>query len=140
MIGYDIVSDKNNFHHTTCESTYCLCFHTLYDENYSCLKQYHILSYHIKSNLLVDCGATEDIITDNQNLLILTKILNQGTIMLNQQTGAEQITMLKRGNACIYLCNSKGHMYRCILKNALYMPIFKQNIFSVQAETKMVHT
>ena len=44
--------------------------------------------------------------------------------------------MLKRGNTCIYLCNSKEHIYRCILKNVLYIPTVKQNIFSVQAEAK----
>ena len=47
--------------------------------------------------------------------------------------------MLKRGNACIYLCNSNGHICRCILKNALYIPTFKRNIFSVQATTKTEH-
>ena len=46
--------------------------------------------------------------------------------------------MLKRGKACIYLHNSKGYMCRCILKNALYIPTFKQNIFSVQAAAKNV--
>ena len=44
--------------------------------------------------------------------------------------------VLKRGDACIYLHNSKGHMRRYILKNAQYIPTFKQNIFSVQAATK----
>ena len=50
--------------------------------------------------------------------------------------GAQWITVLKRGNTCIYLCNSKGYICKCILKNALYIPTFKQNIFSVQAATK----
>ena len=44
--------------------------------------------------------------------------------------------VLKRGNACIYLCNSNGNICRCIVKNALYIPTFKQNIFSVQVTTK----
>ena len=43
---------------------------------------------------------------------------------------------MKRGDAFIYLRNNKGHMCRHILKNALYVPTFKQNIFSVQAVTK----
>ena len=43
---------------------------------------------------------------------------------------------MKRGDACIYLCNSKGHMSRYLLKYALYIPTLKQNIFSVQAVTK----
>ena len=40
---------------------------------------------------------------------------------------------MKRGDACINLRNAKEHICRCILKNALYIPAFKQNIFSVQA-------
>ena len=45
--------------------------------------------------------------------------------------------VLKRGNVCIYLHNSKGHMCRCILKMLyIYKPIFKQNTFSIQAVTK----
>ena len=43
---------------------------------------------------------------------------------------------MKRDDACINLRNSEGQMCRCILKNALYIPTFKQNIFSVKAVTK----
>ena len=43
---------------------------------------------------------------------------------------------MKRGDTCINLRNSKGHMCRCISKNTLYIPTFKQNIFSVQVTTK----
>ena len=37
---------------------------------------------------------------------------------------------------CIYQCNSKGYICRYILKSVLYIPTFKQNIFSVQVATK----
>ena len=40
-----------------------------------------------KSNLLANCSLTQHVI----NLFILTKILNQGTILLNKLTRAEQI-------------------------------------------------
>ena len=42
-----------------------------------------------KTNLLVDCEATNHV---SQNLSILIKILNQGTILLNWLMAAEQIT------------------------------------------------
>ena len=43
---------------------------------------------------------------------------------------------MERGDACVNLSNSKGHICRRILKNALYIPTFKQNTFSVQVVTK----
>lgn len=45
--------------------------------------------------------------------------------------------VLKRGNACIYLRDTKGNICKCLLKRALYIPKFKQNIFSVQSAVKV---
>ena len=44
-----------------------------------------------KSNLLVDCWATNHVITDKSKFINLTKIRNRGTILLNWLMGAEWI-------------------------------------------------
>ena len=41
-----------------------------------------------------------------------------------------------RGDACIKLMGSEGNTHEAILKNALFVPTFKQNILSVQAATE----
>ena len=90
-----------------------------------------------KTNLLVDCGAINLVITDKSKFINSDQNFKPGNHFVKLADGnwANNI-MLKRGGICIYLCNSKGHMCRCILKNALYVPTFKQNIFSVQEVTE----
>ena len=90
-----------------------------------------------KTNLLVDCKATNHVITDKSKFIHFDQnfVLGRHFVKLADGSRSNNI-VLKRGDACIYLHNSKGHMCRCILKNALYIPTFKQNIFSVQVAKK----
>ena len=90
-----------------------------------------------KGNLLVDCGATKHVITDKSKIINCDQNFEPGNHFVELADGSwVNNIVLKRGNACIYLRNSNGHIYRCILKNALYIPHFKQNMFSIQAATK----
>ena len=92
-----------------------------------------------KSNLLVDCRATEHVITNKSKFINFYQNFEPGNHFVELADGSRANNIvLKSGNACIYLHNSKGHMCRCNLKNALYIPTFKQNIFSVQVATKNV--
>lgn len=39
----------------------------------------------------------------------------------------------RRGDAEVEICDVKGKTHKALLKNALYVPSYKQNIFSVHA-------
>ena len=86
-----------------------------------------------KCNLLVDFRATKHVITDKSKFINSDQNLEPGNHFVELVDGSRENN---RGNTCIYLCNSKGHMCRYILRNALYIPTFKQNIFSVEGATK----
>ena len=62
-----------------------------------------------------------DNVSDKTNLLILTKILNPGNHFDElADRGLANNIVLKRAYACIYLCNSKGHMEMYLKKYFIY--------------------
>ena len=94
-----------------------------------------------KSELLVNCSATEHI-TDKSKFINFDQNFEPGYhfVELADRSRANNI-VLKRGNACIYLCNSKGYMYRYVLKNALYIHQCLNKIyFQYKQQQKIVHT
>ena len=64
-----------------------------------------------KSNLLVDYGATNQVITDKSKFINFDQNFKPGNhfVKLADSSRADNIVM-KKGDACIYLCNSKGYM------------------------------
>ena len=89
-----------------------------------------------ENGYLIDCGATAHIITDKTKFVTIDKNFNHEghTIELadcSRQTGL----VVAKGDAKIHLYNSKGKLCEVILKDALCIPSFKQNILSVNAMT-----
>ena len=63
------------------------------------------------SNLLVNCSATKHVITDKSKFINFDQNFEPGNhfVELTDRSRAYDI-VLKRGNACIYLRNSRGHV------------------------------
>ena len=84
------------------------------------------------TNLLVDCGATAHIINDES--LFINKNLNFDSekhfIELADGSKKNNIVLM-RGDAKILLYDVNNKPHDVILKNALCIPSYKQNIFSV---------
>ena len=89
------------------------------------------------TNLLVDCGATAHIINDES--LFINKNLNFDSekhfIELADGSKKNNIVLM-RGDAKILLYDVNNKPHDVILKNALCIPSYKQNIFSVQSAIK----
>ena len=86
--------------------------------------------------MLVDCGAATHIVHDVTKFIRFDKHFNSNNhcIKLAECSRANKVA-LKRGDACVQLCDVNGDVNQAILSNALYVPSYKQNIFSVQAAT-----
>ena len=87
--------------------------------------------------LLVDCGATTHIINDESKF---SKFDDKFTpekhyIELADGTRSNNVA-LKRGDVEITIMDTTGRYVSATLKNALYIPAYPQNIFSVQAATE----
>ena len=87
--------------------------------------------------LLVDCGAIANIINDESKL---SKFDDKFTpekhyIELADGTRSNNVA-LTRGDVEITIMDTTGKRVNATLKNALYIPTYRQNIFSVQAATE----
>jgi hypothetical protein len=85
--------------------------------------------------MLVDTGATSHIVTSD----ILKRVdqtfkPSKHFIELADGTRASNIA-LKRGDAEVLLQDASGNQVKAVLKNALYIPSYPQDIFSVKAAT-----
>ena len=89
------------------------------------------------NGLLVDCGATTHIVNDLSRFISFDENFDPKShvIELADCSKVNNIA-LNRGSACVSLIDSNGNKRDGILENALYVPSFKQNIFSVQAATE----
>ena len=86
--------------------------------------------------LLVDCGATTHIVHDITKFIRFDKHFNPNNHYIELADGSRANKVaLKRGDACVQLCDVNGNVHQAILTNTLYVPSYKQNIFSVQAAT-----
>lgn len=94
-------------------------------------------SYEIqRKGLMVDTGATSHIITDLKKFKQFDDKFQpeKHYIELADETKASGVAQ-RRGDAEVHLIDSAGHKVKTILKNALYIPSYPQNIFSVKAAT-----
>lgn len=90
----------------------------------------------VVDGLLVDCGATTHIIHDLDKFTKFHTDFNPEKHYIELADGRRSNNIaLRRGDACVTLCDVEGNSHDAILKDALYVPSFKQDIFSVQAAT-----
>ena len=69
---------------------------------------------------MVDYRATEHVITDKSRFVNFYQNFEPGNHFVELADGSwVNNIVLKRGNTCIYLHNSKGPICRCILIDAL---------------------
>ncbi|XP_074649045.1 uncharacterized protein LOC141904358 [Tubulanus polymorphus] len=91
-------------------------------------------SVHNVNSLLVDCGATSHIINDESKFVSFDKSFNADDHFIELADGSRMKNVaLKRGDPRVQLTDSMGRICNVVLRNVLYIPTFKQNIFSVQA-------
>ena len=88
------------------------------------------------NGLLVDCGATTHIVHDISKFTRFDEQFNPEHHYIELADGSRSSNVaLKRGDANVELCDGHGNVQTALLKNALYVPSYKQDIFSVQAAT-----
>ena len=89
------------------------------------------------NGLLVDCGATTHIVNDLSRFISFDENFDPKSHVIELADGNKVNNIaLNRGSTCVSLIDSNGNKRDGILGNALYVPSFKQNIFSVQAATE----
>ena len=87
--------------------------------------------------LLVDCGATTHIINHESKFSKFDDIFAPEKHYVESADGTRSNNVaLKRGDVEITIMDTTGKCVNATLKNALYIPTYPQNIFSVQAATE----
>ena len=89
------------------------------------------------NSLLVDCGATSHVFTDASKFANFDKQfdLQKHFIELADGTKANNVAV-ERGSVKLTMNSSDGKCVNAELENALYIPSYPQDIFSVQAATE----
>ena len=91
---------------------------------------------HLQDNLLVDCGATAHIINDKTKFVSFDDSLDSTKHLIELADGSRTNGIAGgRGDESVLLYDVNGNSHYVKLENALYVPSYKQNIFSVQAAT-----
>jgi len=84
--------------------------------------------------LLVDCGATAHIITDESKFINFDESFRPEKHFIELANGTKCNNVAhKRGDVNVSILDENGRHVSTLLKNALYIPSFPQDIFSVQA-------
>ena len=87
--------------------------------------------------LLVDCGATAHIVTNDSNFCYVDKDFKPEDHYIELADGTKSNNVaLKRGNVKVQLHDECGKVVDTTLENCLYIPSYPQDIFSVQAATE----
>jgi len=86
--------------------------------------------------MLVDCGATTHIITDKSKFVCFDQNFNPNEHFIELADGSKKNNLaLGKGTAVVKLLDVNDVYHDCKLNNALYVPSFKTDIFSVQSAT-----
>lgn len=89
-----------------------------------------------RRGLMVDAGATTHIITDIAKFQRMDSSFQAGTHCVELADGTRCSGVAKqRGDAEVCLVDSRGRRLKTMLRNALYIPTYPQDIFSVKAAT-----
>ena len=85
------------------------------------------------SSMLVDCGATSHIVNDESMFLKF----DADKHVIELADGTRCVGVVKgKGVATMFLTSSDGVQHEIMLSYALYVPSYKQSIFSVRAAVK----
>ncbi|XP_013389594.1 uncharacterized protein LOC106158229 [Lingula anatina] len=88
-------------------------------------------------SFLVDCGATSHIVTDKSKFIEFDKNFDPDKHFIELADGTRTNGIAQgRGKVNVSLTTADGNVANVTLDNALYVPSYKQNIFSVQAATE----
>ena len=88
------------------------------------------------TSMLVDCGATAHIITDKSMFISFDESFQPDRHYIELANGTKSNNIaLARGDAAVQLKDVGGRLINAKLENALFIPSYPQNIFSVQAAT-----
>ncbi len=84
--------------------------------------------------LMVDCGATSHIVTDISKFKRFDDEFQAGTHYMELADGTRcKGVAERRGDAEVWLVDIRGRHLKTMLRRALYIPSYPQDIFSVQA-------
>ena len=117
--SYDVLpdGDESNFFafkidcHVNCENEFDVC-----------------------NSILVDCGATAHILTDKEKFVSFHDDFNTKNHCIELADGSRSTDVVKgKGNARITIVDDEGQKQNVLLNDALYIPSYKQDIFSVQS-------
>jgi hypothetical protein len=88
-------------------------------------------------SIMVDCGATTHVLNDISKFTSFDNRFNPDKHFIELADGTRTNNIaLKRGNAKVELHTSEGRRVNAVLEDALFVPSYPQNIFSVQAATE----
>ena len=93
--------------------------------------QKDVVSSKNTSNLLLDTAATSHIIVDRENFISFDENFNVDNHFIELADGSRTNVVQGKGNAKVNLCDVNGNIQDIVLNNALYIPSYDQNIFSV---------
>ncbi|KAL7641208.1 UNVERIFIED_CONTAM: hypothetical protein RMT77_008346 [Armadillidium vulgare] len=92
---------------------------------------------HTPSNLLVDSGATSHILCDKSKFISFEENFDPSNHFIELADGSRMNNAaIGRGHAKVSICDINGKCHNILLKNALCVPSYRQDIFSVQAAAK----
>ena len=92
---------------------------------------------YVNNNLLVDCGATADIITDKSKFKIFDANFEHNSHSIELADGSRTTgIVVGKGVASVNLWGTHGMVQSVELRTALYIASYKQDIFSVKAATE----
>ena len=87
----------------------------------------------LNSNLLVDTGATSHIVSDPSKFISFDKAFDARAHIIELADGSKAKVVSGKGVAKVKLYDVNGSPRDLVLNNALYVPSYKQDIFSVNA-------
>ena len=87
----------------------------------------------LNDNLLVDTGATSHIVNDRSKFISFDNAFDPSAHVIELADGSKAKVVSRKGVAKIKLHDVNGNARDLILNNVLYVPSYKQDIFSVNA-------
>ena len=111
--------------------------HTEYHFAFSISEGNYLSKVSDDNSLLVDCGATTRIINNDSLFVSVDEGYKPEEHFIELADGSRSNNVeKKRGTALVNIQDEHGNVRESTLNNALYVPSYPQNIFSVQAATK----